>query len=384
MRIVVTYFLVGCWCAGLLACSNSAGGGAGIDTGDASSQGTQSADGTEDASAPDAAPGSLTDVPAEPDGLLSADTPESPDVNSTVDALGAADVALAADAAQTPDADLLVDGTQDIAPLDEVAPTLDAAAEVLEMEPEVLEIPDADETGVPDGVTGVPEELWLFSVHTQTNTLLKVDVETGTAEAWCTLPETMTNYPSLTFDRNNQLLASRAAKPWGLDLIDPCTCTVDAIGQYGNFTEVNGITASHGFDLFGIASAGNQLISISSQTAEATSVGVLAAEFTTGGATWSDEVNALYAINGGDDALYTIDPDTAATLGVIALDHDFGTVGMERHPLNGVVYACSTAGDLLEVDPDTGAVATIGPMGWEGACTNLAAPFGLVPCVDGE
>lgn len=378
MRSAIVYVVLGLGCVSLLACSSTDDAGAGADA----------------SSSPVHTDSGATDVD-EPDGLPSSDAPETPDVapvadisGPATDALEAPDVSEAADTSVTPDADLFVDSAADTAidthTVDQLGPDAAAAVDVVEVGPEVALEADADEPGLPDGVTGAPDDLWLFSVHAATKTLLKVDVETGAAEAWCDLPDTMTNYPSLTFDRNNQLLASRAAKPWGLDLIDPCTCSVTSIGQYGTFTEVNGITASHGFDLFGIASAGNQLISISSQTAATTAVGVLGANFTTGGATWSDDVDALYAINGGDDSLYTIDPDTAATLDVISLDHDFGTVGMERHPLNGVLYACSTAGDLLDVDPDTGAVEVIGALGWEGACTNLAAPFQAVTCVDGE
>jgi hypothetical protein len=320
---------------------------------------------------------SAVDTSGEPDAAeisevaVEEDTEAPSDDAVVADAVGPPDVMWVSDGVVAGDLDGVVAGDLDVSDVGS------EAVDVVEVGPEVVEAEDV--SGPP-----IPDDLWLFSVHAATKTLLKVDVETGAAEAWCTLPDGVTNYPSLTFDRNNGLLASRASKPWGLDQIDPCTCEVTPVGEYGTVTEVNGITADQGFDLFGIASGSNQLVSISSQTAAATVVGDLEVNFTTGGATWSDAANALYAINGGDDALYTIDPGTGATVAVTPLGYDFGTVGMERHPLNGVLYACSTLGDLLSVDPASGDVTVIGPMGWDGACTNLAAPYEWVPCVDGE
>ena len=80
--------------------------------------------------------------------------------------------------------------------------------------------------------------------------------------------------------------------------------------------------------------------------------------------------------------LYLIDPVTADTTLVAELDYNFGAVGFEVHPANGVLYACSTKGDLLEVDPDTGHVTVIGPLGPSGSCTNLAAPYTDIECID--
>ena len=64
------------------------------------------------------------------------------------------------------------------------------------------------------------------------------------------------------------------------------------------------------------------------------------------------------------------------------LYREAGGHGIELHPANGVIYACSTAGHLLAVDPN-GQVTDIGDMGQGGSCTNLAAPWLEVPCLDG-
>ena len=103
----------------------------------------------------------------------------------------------------------------------------------------------------------------------------------------------------------------------------------------------------------------------------------------TGGTTWSDALNGLYAIDGTSDTLYTLDPKTGAATKVVKLDKDFGSVGMELHPANNVIYACTTDAILYWVDPKTGKVTPIGPIGQNSSCTNLAAPWGPVKCVDG-
>ena len=104
--------------------------------------------------------------------------------------------------------------------------------------------------------------------------------------------------------------------------------------------------------------------------------------FTTSGATWSDTLNGLYAINGSNNGLYTIDPVTGVATFLVTLSMNFGTVGIELLPANGVIYACSSEANLLSIDPNTGIVTNIGPMNQSGACSNLAAPWKAVPCVE--
>ncbi|MDP6945044.1 MAG: hypothetical protein QF464_12905, partial [Myxococcota bacterium] len=71
----------------------------------------------------------------------------------------------------------------------------------------------------------------------------------------------------------------------------------------------------------------------------------------------------------------------AATL-VAPLSQPMGTVGIEMHPANGLLYACSDAAHLLEIDIATGQVTDIGDMGQNTACNNLAAPWKSVECLE--
>ena len=230
---------------------------------------------------------------------------------------------------------------------------------------------------VTGGTTAPP---WLLSIDNASRTLRKVDIVTGKSAVVCTLPNKYA-YPSLTFRRDNALMASR--KGSALDLINPCTCEVTAIGTYGGgATSVNGITSDHAQGLYGISAGLQSLIAIDSTTGIATVIGPLGVKFGANGATWSDELKALYAINGADDTLYTVNPQTGAATFQAKLSQSFVSVGVERHPGNGKIYACSDDAALREVDPQTGMVTVIGPMGEAGGCTNLAAPWGPVACVD--
>ena len=111
-------------------------------------------------------------------------------------------------------------------------------------------------------------------------------------------------------------------------------------------------------------------------------IGPLGANFGTTGATWTDDFDGMWAINGSDDWLYQVDSMTGLATQHVPLNFNFGTVGIEISSFNDVIYACSSSGELLSVDPDVGDVTIIGDMGNVGSCTNLAAPFEPVECVD--
>lgn len=79
-------------------------------------------------------------------------------------------------------------------------------------------------------------------------------------------------------------------------------------------------------------------------------------------------------------ALYTIDPSDGSATWIVDLDHNFNGVGIERHPGNGIIYACDTDGFLYSVDPDTGETVAIGEITGD-SCNNLAAPWQVVDCI---
>ncbi|MDP6947247.1 MAG: hypothetical protein QF464_24075, partial [Myxococcota bacterium] len=123
--------------------------------------------------------------------------------------------------------------------------------------------------------------------------------------------------------------------------------------------------------------------SISTTLGQAESIGPLGLNFGSTGATWSEWDQVVYAIDATTDGLYTISPDTGEATLVTALDKPFGiTVGIEMHPANGIIYACSDDAHLLTVDPVTGHVTDVGPMEQANFCTNLAAPWLPVECLD--
>ncbi len=219
--------------------------------------------------------------------------------------------------------------------------------------------------------------LFLLSIDNASRWLQKVDVTTGKTTNLCKLGNTDA-YPSLTFRRDNGLMASRKAS--ALDAIDPCTCQITPIGSYGGASSVNGITSDHSQGLFGLSAGLQALIAIDVKTGAAKTVGPLGIELGAHGATWSDGLQALYAINGKDDSLYVVDPKTGKATLKAKLSKPFGMVGMELHPQNGKIYACSDNNVLYEVDQVTGQVTEVGPMAQAGPCTNLAAPWVPFSC----
>ncbi|MGB0588659.1 MAG: hypothetical protein ACPGU1_03170 [Myxococcota bacterium] len=318
------------------------------------------ADSTEDGVAEDAMSSSdVDDAPEDADTASASDTGES-DVSAS-DAVVESDVADVASVEDAVDGEAIIDGAGGIDASDDAS----GDAEVIE---------DVD-TGPPLP----PKPLYLLSVNNAQKTLEKINVETGEGTDVCQLPPT-SNYPSLTFSRDNILFASRQGQY--LDAIDPCTCEVSPVGSYNGFTGVNGITSDFGLNLFGVSHVQDVLISINSQSGSGTSIGSLGVNFGYTGATWSDEEQVIYAIDATSDGLYTISPSTGEATFVAPLSLPLGTVGIEMHPANGILYACSDPAHLLAVDLITGEVTDLGDMGQNTACNNLAAPWKEVPCLD--
>ena len=100
------------------------------------------------------------------------------------------------------------------------------------------------------------------------------------------------------------------------------------------------------------------------------------------GATWSDEDQAIYAINAFDDALYLVDSEDGTASFVGELGVNFGAVGIELHPANNTIYGCTNT-KLYTVDQATGAATFVGPIS-DAKCNNLAAPYTEVKCPEWE
>lgn len=224
----------------------------------------------------------------------------------------------------------------------------------------------------------IGKTVFLMSLDNGSRWLQRIDTATAKTTNVCQLPVNGA-YPSLTFRRDNVLVGS--FKGAGLDTIDPCTCKVKTIGSYGGATLVNGITSNHAQGLYGVSAGLQALIGINPQTGVGTTIGAgLGVSFGANGATWSDSTQNLIAINGKDDGLYAIDPITGKAALLAKLSKPFGSVGMERHPANDHIYACTDDKILRDVDPKTGAVVEIGAIAQSSACTNLAAPWVPFEC----
>ncbi|HSW61312.1 MAG TPA: hypothetical protein VLJ60_10960 [bacterium] len=231
------------------------------------------------------------------------------------------------------------------------------------------------------------EELYVISIDdtAEYTRLLKISIVTGDGTEICKTAK-QSGYNSSTFTRESILYLSRTGF---IDRMDPNTCEITEVGATG-FKAIPGITSNYENGIYGVANNNNdegkknKFLDINIETAEATVIGDLGSDFGTTGATWCDELQIVYSINGTDDKLYEIDSTTGLATYLIDLvdengdPFDFGSVGIELHPLNGEIYACSGAAkELLHIDPVTGTVTKIGTgMGHEKQdCDNLGAPW---------
>ena len=237
-----------------------------------------------------------------------------------------------------------------------------------------------EESGPPP----VPIRPWLLSVQNTTHQLLKVDIESGLWTPLCTLSVSDT-YHSTTFGFDGTLYGSNATDQT-LDIIDPCTCEVTVIGPT-NQGSIPGITANGEKieTLFGLSNSSDTLVTLDIETGAGTLVGSLGEglDFINSGTTWATTINGLYSINSGDRKLYNLHTETGAATPITTLDIVVGAVGIEWHPVTRELYLCSdplSTSYLYEVNTSTGETTELGTLPYR--CTNLAAPWTPVGCVD--
>jgi hypothetical protein len=179
--------------------------------------------------------------------------------------------------------------------------------------------------------------------------------------------------PSLTFNRDDQLFASDGAALWQIALP---SCEITKVGAYGNgISAVNGILPARDAGLFGISGKLNALIQIDPQTGQAQVIGELGQKWGAHGASWSDRDQTIYAINAADNKLYRVDPQSGKASEMATIEGvKFSSVGMDVHPGDGKICACTGNDTLYEIELD-GHARAVGNAGW-GGCADLGAPFG--------
>lgn len=91
-----------------------------------------------------------------------------------------------------------------------------------------------------------------------------------------------------------------------------------------------------------------------------------------------DAAGTLYALDTGADALLVLDPDDASTLSSVALSRPLGAVAGMDFDAEGTLWVADGgtggANALFTLDPATGALDEVGPLGLASGLSALAAP----------
>jgi hypothetical protein len=207
--------------------------------------------------------------------------------------------------------------------------------------------------------------------------LMVVDPDTGVGTPVIDVSPAM-NICSSVFSRGGTLYVSGGGM---LMTFDICSGQLTTIGTYPGAIAACGISTDDLSSLFGIDDETDELIRIDTSNAQSTPVGSLGVDFGPHGLTWDGQQGVFIAINGLDDRIYSVDPDTgSATLLSSLVDFHFEGVGVEMDPISGQLYAC-TESQLLEIDPNTGIVNIVGNI-HNGDCNNLGATHLDIPCLD--
>lgn len=117
-------------------------------------------------------------------------------------------------------------------------------------------------------------------------------------------------------------------------------------------------------------------------TGLATVVGNAGVDIRNHGASWSAVEGAVVLLDGAQDRVFRVDVRTGRADAIVDAQFDFSTVGFEVDPGSNRMFACTGDAVLYEIDPRSGAVSAVRPLGHDGNCGNLAAPRGRVACID--
>ena len=262
------------------------------------------------------------------------------------------------DSASSDDDDVAPDDDDGVPDDDDVAPDDDDV------------VVDDDDYTPPEGTTTV------ITFESQSYEFMVVDPVTGQGTPLLTI-DPMEIVCSSVFNRSGTLYVSAGGK---LMTFDACSGQLSLIGYFPGDLPVCGIGTNDLSSLYGINDQTDELILISTIDASITPVGPLGVDFGPHGMSWDPSTETFIALNGEDNTLYSIDPDTgAATLIAPLIGFSFDGVGVELDPVGGQLYGCSGT-EFVSIDTDTGQVTVVGQI-HDGACNNLGATHLDIPCI---
>jgi hypothetical protein len=215
----------------------------------------------------------------------------------------------------------------------------------------------------------------LMTTDETTQAIVLLDLETGAPTHAVDLTSTG-NGVSTVFTRDGTLYRSAGTT---LSVVDVCTGVVTTVDSFSGDRLIPGLATDDVFNLYGLDTWAGELVAIDRTTAVTTAIGPTGVSWGNSGLTWDPSRGAFLAIDAATDRLYEIDPDTGAATWLVTIDYDFDSLGLEVDPNSGLLYACGGP-ELVRVDPWTGAVDVLGPIGVAG-CNDLAATWFDVPCL---
>jgi hypothetical protein len=221
---------------------------------------------------------------------------------------------------------------------------------------------------------------WLLTVDRGSSPprLVKADLAGGAVEV-CALPASV-DYTSLVFTRDGMLYGHNAAQG-RIDVVNPCNCSFQIVGPTSLGPLALGLAGAGDAGLFALDPALDALVRVDVETGLGTVVGPLGFLFEGSALAWSDLLQQPYAVEGSNDYVYTLDVSTGAAMPLQPLSPGVTDPGLAVHPNDDALYVCD-ADTLFGLDPATGLLTEIGPLGLQGACRTLAAPQTAVACID--
>ena len=209
--------------------------------------------------------------------------------------------------------------------------------------------------------------------------LFLVDPSNATTQELCRLAPTAV-YDSITFRDDGRLWAHNLTGD-NIEVIDPCDCGFQVVGQTGVAGLEMTVDADGG--LVGITSAPDAYVEIAPATGTANLVGGVGFVVGDVSIAWSAETETHFLVDAVADQLRVVDPLQAITGEPIPIGGDLSDPGFDAIPGDrSGLYVCS-ADSLYQLQPRDGGLVLLGSLGMTGPCTTLAGPRTPVACLEG-
>jgi hypothetical protein len=199
----------------------------------------------------------------------------------------------------------------------------------------------------------------LVSIDTRAGDIVEIDPATAAVSVITDITDTSVTINSMDVREDGTPIVHNSAD-YELMSIDVCSGDTTSIGSTGT-SDMGGIGFGSSGQLYGLDTANDRLVQLSTTTGLATPVGPLGFDIGANGLAYDCSTDTLWGADSASGNIFGVDLATGAATGFVSTSVPFGSVGLEFDHGSGMLLA-ATGYALYEVDPATGATTFIGDL----------------------